>query len=141
MTKHTPGAVKAAEKMWDDEKAHGILMDRAEYIKVLATIIDQETGLPALKSRIDWLEAENKQVKGLIAGNLKQIGELKHYLHERGEVIASLEAEKAELRKVMIETLKSLRLVWGMDHAVKTLETALAKAEPPATTNPKPEEQ
>ncbi|TET95026.1 MAG: hypothetical protein E3J26_03495 [Candidatus Zixiibacteriota bacterium] len=63
MTKRTDGAVSAAEKMWDGEKALGILMDRAEYIKIFAAIIDRETGLPEITAERDRLIQKNAKQK------------------------------------------------------------------------------
>jgi len=60
-TKHTPGAVRAAEALWEDDTDFSISNVSAQ-IEHNAAIIDQETGLPELQARIDRLEAEKAEL-------------------------------------------------------------------------------
>lgn len=63
------------------------------------------------------LKAENEHVKELIANNLKQIGELQHYQHERVRVLTTLKFQLQAIKKAgeWVQTLSSCLDEEGID--------------------------
>lgn len=68
----------------------------------------QHATIMCYREEVEHLKAESKQVKELIAGNLKQIGELKHYLHERGRDNMSLKSQLRVIKEAFTPRLKEL---------------------------------
>lgn len=66
-SKHTTGAIRAARMIYETHKIESMTMPcfgeaTDQYIQNIAGMIDQATGLPELKSRIDRLEAEKAEL-------------------------------------------------------------------------------
>jgi len=132
MSKHTDGAVRAADKIVD---FLGI-PHREPFLEYqrnakIAAIIDREIGLPEKEARIEELE---KELLTLITFSAD--------LQQR------LEAEKAELVETLTDLIPYINECEMAKQIYRTqaqairevVAAAIAKAEPTTTTNPKPEE-
>lgn len=147
-TKYTDGAVRAALKLfllslskpdqiiWADVRLDNLRQKDYELVDKYATIIDQETGLPEMQSRIDHLKDELKaNINAMNAGSTKidRLGaEKKELLRMLKSAIIDIDDWNDENGEfdVTHEGLRTLR---------QEIEKAIAKADPPTTTNPKPE--
>ena len=131
MTKHTDGAVRAAEKI-KTLVVDVILHGRSNWSIVsqtandkFAAIIDQETGLPKLKARNDHLEAERavfligwKAFKAEKAELLEVVAEIEKQASEAVVVVSQVHGDDADHLCAIVTYIRN------------KARTARAKAEP-----------
>ena len=128
MSKHTDGAVKAAEKVllkYDSNSGTTIesVDDWDVAVDGAATIIDQETGLPELKARIKELEMELLTLITFSADLQQRLEAEKAELVEAYEMVQDMLTSHQRMNLAKYEDNKEYR-------AIKVARALLAKVEP-----------
>ena len=85
-SKYTPGAIKAAQMIYETHKIESITMPcfglpTEEYIQNIAGMIDQEAGLPDMAATIDRQDAQIQRLRELLEKCSGELGMIHLYHH------------------------------------------------------------